>query len=235
MVFTAFLACSNEEAEPGLSSDEKETASFESQDDYYFDDADDLATEAFMSEDVSGGKVSTDTRLTGAIVLRTGTLLSGALKIDFGTGVTDARGNVRKGLILLEHLGQWNVEGASWTITFSGYSINGITIEGTRKVTVVSVTDLITTLEVELIEGKITWPDGSVATRVCHHVRQRVHNGNHLLDRLLFMEQLKVRSGMEEVIQSKSWRSWYTIALAPTPVYSLLCRERNSLSMVPVN
>ena len=66
MVFTAFLACSNEEAEPGLSSDEKEAASFESQDDYYFDDADDLATEAFMSEDVSGGKVSTDTRLTGA-------------------------------------------------------------------------------------------------------------------------------------------------------------------------
>jgi len=185
MVFTAFLACSNEEAEPGLSSDEKEAASFESQDDYYFDDADDMATEAFMSEDFSGGKVSTDTRITGAVVLHTGTLMSGALKIDFGTGVTDARGNLRKGLILLEHVGQWNAEGASWTITFSGYSINGISIEGTRKVTVVSVTDLVTTLEVELIDGKITWPDGSVATRSCHHVRQRVLNSNHLLDRLI--------------------------------------------------
>src|SRR6202008_3492237 len=141
---------------PGLSSDEKENASFELQDDYYFDDADELATETFMSEDVSGGKASTDTRLTGAIVLRTGTLLSGALKIDFGTGVTDERGNVRKGLILLEHVGQWNEQGAYWTITFSGYSINGISIEGTRKVPVVSVTDFITTHEVELIDGRIT-------------------------------------------------------------------------------
>jgi hypothetical protein len=185
MVFTAFLACSNEEAEPGLSSDEENATSFESQDDYYFDDADDLATEAFMSEDVSGGKVAADTRLAGATLLHTGTLLSGALKIDFGTGVTDARGNVRKGIIILEHVGQWNVAGASWTITFSGYSINGIIIEGTRKVTVVSVTDLVTTLEVELIDGRITWPDGSVATRACHHVRQRVHNANHLLERII--------------------------------------------------
>ena len=54
-----------------------------------------------------------------------------------------------------------------------------------EKVTVVSVTDLTTTHEVELIDGKITWPDGSVATRGCHHVRQRIHNGNHLLDRLI--------------------------------------------------
>src|SRR5688572_4032703 len=152
MVFTAFLACDNEDDEPGLSSDEKEAANFESQDDYYFDDADDLATEAFMSEDVSSGKASTDARLNGAVVLRTGTLLSGSLKIDFGTGVTDGRGNVRKGLILLEHVGHWNEQGAYWTITFSGYSINGITIEGTRMVTVVSVTDLITTHEVELID-----------------------------------------------------------------------------------
>src|SRR5688572_15176890 len=49
------------------------------------------------------------------------------------------------------------------------------------------------------------------------------------------MELLKVHSGMEEVIQSKSWRSWYTTALAVIPVYSLLCRERSSLSMVPGN
>ncbi len=189
MIFTAFIACSNEteDTTPNLSPDEKEAASFESQDDYYFNDADELAMEAFVSEDANatGGKISTDIRLSGAVVLRIGTFSNGSLKIDFGAGCTDARGNVRKGLIILEHVGRWKEEGAHWTITFSGYSINGIAIEGTRKVTVTSVNDLIITHEVELLDGKITWPDGSTATRSCHYIREHEYNGSQLLNRLI--------------------------------------------------
>lgn len=187
MAFTAFIACSNEDASPDVSSDEKEAVSFESQDDYYYSDAEDIAMEAFINEEEggSGGKVSTDVRLTGAIVLRVGTFSSGSLTIDFGTGCTDMHGNVRKGLITIDHIGRWNEAGAQWTITLSGYSINGIAIEGTRKVTVTSVTDFMITHEVDLLDGKITWPDGSIATRTCHYIRERERNAAQLLDRLI--------------------------------------------------
>lgn len=187
MAFTALISCSNEEGAPDISSDEKEAANFESVENYYYDDADDLAMEAFVSEDesLSGGKVSTDARLTGAVVLRIGTFSSGSLRIDFGTGCSDLRGNVRKGLIIIDHVGRWNEEGAHWTITFSGYTINGILLEGTRTVTVTSVTDTVITHDVDLVNGKITWPDGSFATRECHHTREYERNENHLLDRLI--------------------------------------------------
>ncbi|WP_276369353.1 hypothetical protein [Chryseolinea sp. H1M3-3] len=189
MAFTAFIACSNEaeDASPNLSPDERETASSESQHDYYFNDADELAMEAFVSEDAqaTGGKVTTDIRLSGAVVVRAGTFSNGSLKIDFGAGCTDAGGNVRKGLIILEHVGRWKEAGAQWTITFSGYSINGIAIEGTRKVTVTNVTDISITHDVELFDGKITWPDGTVATRTCHFIRKQEYNGSQLLSRLI--------------------------------------------------
>ena len=187
MAFTALVSCSNEDGAPDFSSEDKETANFESQEDYYFEDSEDVATEAFANEaeGASGGKVSTDSRLAGAALLRVGPFANGSLRVDFGTGCTDLRGNLRKGLIIIDHIGRWNEEGAQWTITFVGYSMNGIKIEGTRKVTVLSVTDSVIVHDVELIGGKITWPDGRIATRECHHRREHERNENHLLDRLI--------------------------------------------------
>jgi hypothetical protein len=220
MTFTALISCSNndEDAAPDMSSDEKESVSLESQDDYYFDDAEDIAMEAFVSEEEgdAGGKVSTDARLTGAVVLRIGTFSSGSLKIDFGAGCTDSKGNVRKGLIIIDHVGRWNEEGAQWTITFSGYSINGIAIEGTRKVTVAAVTEFIITHDVELIDGKITWPDGSVALRTCHYIRERERNATQLLDRLIVYGEAQgtLRNGRG-----------YTIEIKEELIYDRSCAE----------
>ena len=185
---TVFVACSNENnTEPDFSSDDKENASFEVEEDYYFDDADDIATEAFASEDQSstGGRVASDDRLTGAIVARVGLFSQGSFRVNFGEGCKDLRGNLRKGLIIIDHVGRWNEVGAHWTITFVGYSMNGVKIEGTRNVTVTGATETLITHEVELIGGKITWPDGSIATREGHHIREHERNENHLLDRLI--------------------------------------------------
>ena len=185
---TVFVACSNENnTEPDFSSDDKENASFEVEENYYFEDSDDIATEAFASEDQSatGGRVASDDRLTGAIVARVGVFSQGSLRVNFGEGCTDLRGNLRKGLIIIDHVGRWNEVGAQWTITFVGYSMNGVKIEGTRKVTVTGATETLITHEVELIGGKITWPDGRIATRECHHIREHERNENQLLDRLI--------------------------------------------------
>ena len=218
MLLTALISCSNEDAAPDLPFDEKESANSESLEDYYFNDADDIAMEAFANEDgsQSGGKVSTDSRLSGAIILRTGPFISGNLRIDFGTGCTDIRGNLRKGLIIIDHVGRWNEEGAQWTITFLGYSINGIKIEGTKQVTVTSVTDTLIVHDVKLLNGKITWLDGSVATRACHHTRERERHENHLLDRLIVYgnAQGTFRNGRG-----------FTIEILERLVYSRACAE----------
>jgi hypothetical protein len=186
IAFMALLSCSsNENVDPDISDEEKESAKFESEDDYYFQDADEIALAAFSGEEISGGRLSTDARLTGAVVLHTGTVASGSLKIDFGAGTGDGRGNIRKGIILLTHVGGWNEPGAQWTIKFVGYSINGVVIEGTRIVTVIAATDLVVTHEIELVDGKITWPNGRVATRAGLYIRECHYDASHLLTRLI--------------------------------------------------
>src|SRR5688500_18365615 len=121
LAFTALISCSQDDANPS-SSEEQETVAAESQDNFYFEDSDDIAEEAFISEDAkaTGGKIATDPRLTGAILLRVGTVVSGSLRVDFGTGCKDLRGNIRKGIIIIDHIGRWNEAGSEWTITFSG-------------------------------------------------------------------------------------------------------------------
>jgi len=182
-----FVSCNNEDTAPDFSAEDTESAGFDAMDDYYFDDADDIATEALASEysDLSGGRVSSDERLTLAVVTHLGTKESGGLKVDFGEGCEDPRGNMRKGAIVVEYEGAWNEPGAHWSITFVAYSINGVGIEGTRTVSVISVTDSLITYDVTLIDGIITWLDGRVATREVHRRRERERHENHLLDRLI--------------------------------------------------
>ncbi len=181
------VSCNNDETTPDLSSEEIEDASLDAFEDSYYDDGDDLITEAFASTDVelSGGRIQSDERLLCAALTRSGSKAEGSLRLDFGAGCTDPRGNLRTGVIVATHQGGWNNAGSQWNISFEEYSINGIKIEGTRTVTVVSVTDALTTYEVVLTGGKITWPDGRVATREAKRRREHERNENNLLDRLI--------------------------------------------------
>ncbi len=181
------VSCNNDETTPDFSPEEIEDANLDALEDSYFDDGDDMVTEAFTSTDadLSGGKVNSDERLLCATLTRSGSKGDGSLRLDFGAGCTDPRGNVRTGAIVVVHEGSWNEAGSQWSITFEEYSINGIKIEGTRTVTVVSVTDSLVVYEVVLADGKITWPDGRVATREVNRRREHERNENNILDRLI--------------------------------------------------
>lgn len=218
LVFTAVISCSQEDAGMSDSSDEQETATAASQENFYFEDGDEIAEEAFISEDVkaAGGKVAIDTRLSGAVLLHVGNVTHGSLRIDFGLGCEDLYGNIRKGIIVIDHVGRWNEEGAEWTITFSGYTVNGVHIEGTRKIKVVSATETLMVRDVELVGGKITWPDGTFATRDAHHRRERERNENQLLKRLIVYGDASgtLRNGRE-----------YYIEILEPLVYDRACAE----------
>ena len=187
MALTLMVSCKNDEATPDFSAEDTESASSDALEDTYFDDTDDLMTGALEEEDAaqSGGKISTDERLVCATRERTGTKEAGSLRVDFGDGCTDPRGNVRKGAIVVEHAGRWNEAGSILNISYENYSINGASMEGNRKVTVISVIDSTTTYDVVLTGGKITWPDGRVATREVNRRREHERHLNHLLDRLI--------------------------------------------------
>jgi len=86
--------------------------------------------------------------------------------IDFGDGCEGPDGKVRSGIIFITYTGRLFVPGAVWTITFRNYYVNRKHIEGFKTITNVSgsITDNVSFNKV-LEGGKITWPDGTYATR----------------------------------------------------------------------
>jgi hypothetical protein len=179
------VSCNKENAVPDLTSEDTENASVDTEQASYMDDADDVVTEGLAYNDDSGGKVAVDERLSCALLSHEGTGSSGKLRIDFGDGCTDPRGNVRRGAIVVEHDRRWNEAGGRWSISYDDYSINDVRIEGTRTVTIVSANDSLIVSDVILAAGKITFPDGRVITRDAKHRREHERHSNHLLDRLI--------------------------------------------------
>jgi hypothetical protein len=170
----AFLiSCSEDET---LNSSDKQSVSSEASTDSYFEEAEDLSsTVSFATNGDLGGRVHgvDDDRLVCATLsLSDGaTLTDGTITIDFGTGCT--RGEItRKGKIIITYSGDRRTEGSSHTITFDGFYVNGVKIEGTRTVEVFDATETYIIHEITLTGGKITWPDGTSASRDAHHFRK---------------------------------------------------------------
>jgi hypothetical protein len=177
-------SCSKEDAAPDFSADDTESVNSDVLSDTYFEDTDDLTGSALGTQSL-GGKVETDDRMVCASVIRQGDEFSGTVRLDFGGGCEDLRGNTRKGAIKVVRTGRPDAAGGKWSVSYENYSINGIVLEGTREVTVVSVTDTLIVYDIVLTGGRITWPDGRFATREAKHRRHYERHGNHLLDRLI--------------------------------------------------
>lgn len=90
------------------------------------------------------------------------------LTIDFGSGCTDVKGNIRKGKIIITYLGDRKINN---TTTFDSFFLNGKQVNGTRTSTLVKLVPQ--THEIKLEGGKVTWPDGAFATREYFYTRVR--------------------------------------------------------------
>lgn len=147
----------------------------ESLTDAYFEDMDDMSIVAAGSEESpAGGRVASDDRFCAAISIGEGsTLSSGTITIDFGDGCEDPRGNVRTGKLVLDYSSgpAYNV-GFTVVTTPDGYSINGVTLEGTRTIELLSLTENSVKHEITVEDGKATWPDQLVSTRESSFTRE---------------------------------------------------------------
>ena len=172
VVSLGFLgSCSKDEE--GLQTSDASTVTSESVTDTYFEDSDDMSVGVATDK---AGRIAADDRLTCATVTlgANSTKSSGTITIDFGTGCTDPKGNVRKGKINLSYSGgPAGTIGFKVVTTFDGYSINGIKLEGTRTLTLQTPsTQGNISHSIVLSGGKATWPDGKIATRECDFDRE---------------------------------------------------------------
>lgn len=193
-------SCSEDPFE--LSSSDAENVSNEAITEAYLEDVDDMSALAVSVERASetGGRTNTssregtkppgDGRFTCATVTlefaNDNTQLNphGFITIDFGSGCTDPRGNVRKGKIVVEFLKRRFSLGSKIVTELQGYSVNGISIEGVRTVTNVTESLAAPKFNITLTGGKVTWPDGTFATRETNHFRTWVRNINPMLDEI---------------------------------------------------
>ncbi|HMU45266.1 MAG TPA: hypothetical protein PKC72_02810 [Chitinophagaceae bacterium] len=87
------------------------------------------------------------------------------ITIDFGnTGCPGPDGHVRRGKVITEYTARLIVPGAVAVTTFDGFYIDDIKVEGTHKITNISsanTTPLARKFKVEVIEGKLTKPNGN--------------------------------------------------------------------------
>lgn len=140
----------------------------------------------------------------------------GTITIDFGTtGCTDSQNNTRKGKIRVEFKGRRFLPGSSIVTTTEGYSINGITLEGTRTVTNISgSTEQAPKFSIVLEDGKATWPDNTFATREVNRTREWVRGANATEDSWIVTGSASGRNRNEGV---------YEMNITKPLVYKRIC------------
>jgi hypothetical protein len=186
VVFIFSFSCSQGDFDYTGDPEDNALSQAEVSEDYYNDDTEEITLSAMSSSDVNGGKIKdADQRLQCAVVTRTGDASSGTITIDYGTGCTGERGNVRKGKIIISYVGRWNVSGSSWTVTTDNYFINDVAVAGTRAVRNISTSEALQTFDITMENGTMTFLDGAVATRIVHKKRELERDSNSTLKRLI--------------------------------------------------
>jgi hypothetical protein len=171
--------------------------------DGYFEDTDDMALTVVSSDQgtvdgsrIEGGRIINKSLLDLRFACESTTITidfaadntsqvpHGTITVNFGTdGCTDIKGNVRKGKVIVEFKGRRFMPNSTVTTTTDGYSINGVTLEGTRVVTnVTGSTEENPKFNVVVTNGKATWPDNSTATREVNRVHEWIRAANPLND-----------------------------------------------------
>ncbi len=178
-----WVACSSEDSFERANEEEVQDVNTESEIAAYFNDAFDMgqAVDAQGRQQgganmrIAGSEID-DLRLNCAsltIDLDISESFSpvGDIWIDFGDGCDDGQGNIRKGKIQIEYKGgEFRLEDDNMgmemytSMIFHGYEVNDLKIEGRYDQTMIIDEGQVDLLS-ELIGGKVTWPDGTYATR----------------------------------------------------------------------
>jgi hypothetical protein len=196
-----FSSCKEEDR---LTAGDTQDISEEAMTDSYFQDTDDMGGKAIESPDdqeYAGGRkagiitIIDDRFCSGASISidATGNIENpqGVITVDFGVlGCSDSRGNIRKGKIKFAYTGRRFQPGSTVITTFENYTINDITLQGTRTSTnVQGSTSDAPKFNVILTNGKAIFPDGSFAERSSNITWEWIRATNPVEDQLVILEK----------------------------------------------
>ncbi len=173
-IFTATLAmasmmsCSEDSPLTDSSSIFTDDVDFATTSEAAFDDIDDATEEAMNFDFAENGKIGHG-RFFGCADI-TKDFDAKIITADFGEGCKGRNGRERSGKIIMTWSGERGEAGFTITTTFENYKVDGVVIEGTR--TAVNVTGKDENPKVRTVTltgGKLTFEDGSTATREASH------------------------------------------------------------------
>lgn len=169
MLALGLWSCNNEENLLNDDASSEATVVSEEQFDADFDDALDIAFSTMDAQlNTTGGRVATDERTKCAEVTKS----NDTIVVNFGEGCESPAGRLREGKLIIKFSGKYFEPGAVITLSFDNFYLNGKKLEGTRTVTNLSAsTDEYPKHNINLENGKITWPDGTTMTRETDRTR----------------------------------------------------------------
>lgn len=120
-----------------------------------------------FAEANSSGRIATnnDPEIACAEITFDGSMESGYIKIDFGTGCEGPDGRVRKGIVEINYTGFWLQQGSAITTTLTDFYIDELKVEGTSKLMNMATTLSQIIYTQKITNGKVTWPDNTFLTR----------------------------------------------------------------------
>ncbi len=190
VLFVGVTACEEQQENPfqsEIDQNDLDNVATEEELQTAYEDVDLISVEAEESLDADGtlgGRVQMDEtdRLTRCATI-THNKEEMTITIDFGDGCEGPDGKVRSGIIFITYTGRLMVPGSVWVITFRDYYVNRRHIEGIKTITNVSgsINDHVSFHKV-LEGGKITWPDGTYATREVDKTFTWYRANNPLMD-----------------------------------------------------
>lgn len=231
--FTAGMITSCTKSADPISTEVVQTAKSQAAVNSQTSEVDDVVTNQLNTTDIAPGRTDSgveDERVKCAVITRTPSndKKSGTLTIDFGTGCTDSKGNVRKGKIIVTWTtDRWYLPGASYRVTFDGYSINNVKFSNDdfRSVRNVSTQASPLTFNIEA-SHKMTWPDNTTETHTVHHTRQWVRSATFVDDKMIISQM--VTSPTASTGKNRHDKS-YSIVITVPLEYSRSCAINNKV------
>ncbi len=225
-------SCNEEER---ITAQDSQDISEEAVTDSYFQDMDDMAgvaVEAPSENDFSGGRTNSTFQVSDSRFRCSNTPLtltleraanstpsnpSGVITVDFGTGCTDLRGNVRTGKLIFTYNGRRFMPNSTVVVTGQNYTLNGVKLEGTRTLrNITGSTDTSPRFNAVLTGGKATFEDNTFATRTSDITWQWVRGATPADDKLV-IDPVSEASGTTRVGRT------YEVSLLSALEYKRFC------------
>jgi len=100
------------------------------------------------------------------------------ITIDFGDSCVRRHDHVLSGSIVVELSAPRHEEGATRTVTFDGFAVDGIVHSGTRNVTTVAVDDEGNLTRIKEVDVQLEFPTGEVATWQASYTIEQTQGGS---------------------------------------------------------